>query len=353
MAIEGDAYVKFGEGSGTDGPKNTPLPLIEGDSTDATHYYWSELRDCNFGFASKDPEPEGADGDSKKPTKQLDQVTLTKKVDWASTQLFQKCCEAAKAKIAKSKEEQSKGRIDQVTVEVCKTAGGVKFPFLIIKYYGVRVVDYAVSMSGPEPSETIKLEIEKFVAREYWSLVATLATPRAETFEARLVGADGRKITRLDIGTGDEAHAFKRDLETAQFSVAAVEAKLPVMLVGPTGCGKTRLVEHLAARLRDGRRLRDRRQADGRRLGRGFAFEGILPAAVVHGTGLSLLRTGLGQWRPDRRQFPEAERQEEEDGQARGRGSRGLKLRRPVPSYSRHERRLWPHDRFHRRIAVV
>jgi DNA topoisomerase-1 len=69
------------------------------------------------------------------------------------------------------------------------------------------------------------LEIEKFVAREYWSLVATLATPRAETFEARLVGADGRKITRLDIGTGDEAAAFKRDLDSAQFSVAAVEAK--------------------------------------------------------------------------------------------------------------------------------
>ena len=38
-----------------------------------------------------------------------------------------------------------------------------------------------------------ELEIEKFVAREYWSLVATLATPRAETFEARLVGADGQE----------------------------------------------------------------------------------------------------------------------------------------------------------------
>src|ERR1700704_3822200 len=70
-----------------------------------------------------------------------------------------------------------------------------------------------------------ELEIEKFVAREYWSLVATLATPRNETFEARLVGADGRKITRLDIGTGDEAQAFRRDLESAQFSVASVEAK--------------------------------------------------------------------------------------------------------------------------------
>src|SRR5690349_16092124 len=69
------------------------------------------------------------------------------------------------------------------------------------------------------------LEIEKFVAREYWSLVATLATPRNETFEARLIGADGRKIQRLDIGTGDEAQAFKRDLETAQFTVSSVEAK--------------------------------------------------------------------------------------------------------------------------------
>src|SRR5690242_1972636 len=47
-----------------------------------------------------------------------------------------------------------------------------------------------------------ELEIEKFVAREYWSLIATLATPRAEEFQARLVGADGKKIQRLDIGTG-------------------------------------------------------------------------------------------------------------------------------------------------------
>jgi DNA topoisomerase-1 len=70
-----------------------------------------------------------------------------------------------------------------------------------------------------------ELEIEKFVAREYWSLVATLATPRNDTFEARLVGADGRKIQRLDIGTGAEAQAFKRDLESAQFNVTSVEAK--------------------------------------------------------------------------------------------------------------------------------
>ena len=70
-----------------------------------------------------------------------------------------------------------------------------------------------------------ELEIEKFLPREYWSLTALLATPRSETFEARLVGADGQKIQRLDIGSGAEAEAFKRDLETASFVVGSVEAK--------------------------------------------------------------------------------------------------------------------------------
>jgi DNA topoisomerase I len=70
-----------------------------------------------------------------------------------------------------------------------------------------------------------ELEIEQFVPREYWSLVATLATPRGETFEARLVGADGQKIQRLDIGTGAEAEAFKQALEQARFSVVTIEAK--------------------------------------------------------------------------------------------------------------------------------
>ncbi len=70
-----------------------------------------------------------------------------------------------------------------------------------------------------------ELEIEKFVAREYWSLIATLATPRAEEFQARLAGADGKRIQRLDIGTGAEAEAFKQALETAAFTVKSVEAR--------------------------------------------------------------------------------------------------------------------------------
>src|ERR671938_448243 len=56
-----------------------------------------------------------------------------------------------------------------------------------------------------------EFEFERFVAREYWSLSALLRTPRNDSFEARLVGADGKRIQRLDIGSGAEAEAFKRD----------------------------------------------------------------------------------------------------------------------------------------------
>ncbi|WP_441242332.1 type I DNA topoisomerase [Tardiphaga sp. 768_D3_N2_1] len=68
-------------------------------------------------------------------------------------------------------------------------------------------------------------EIEQFVPREYWSLVTTLATPRGESFDARLVGADGKKIQRLDIGTGAEAEDFKKAIEAASFTVSTVDAK--------------------------------------------------------------------------------------------------------------------------------
>ncbi|HWZ38909.1 MAG TPA: type I DNA topoisomerase [Bradyrhizobium sp.] len=70
-----------------------------------------------------------------------------------------------------------------------------------------------------------ELEIEKFVPKEYWSLVATLTTPRGDAFEARLVGADGKKIQRLDIGSGAEAEDFKKAIEAASFTVTTVEAK--------------------------------------------------------------------------------------------------------------------------------
>jgi DNA topoisomerase-1 len=70
-----------------------------------------------------------------------------------------------------------------------------------------------------------ELDIVIFVAKEYWSIVAKLATPRGDSFDARLVGADGNKLQRLDIGSGVQATDLKNALEGATFTVASVDAK--------------------------------------------------------------------------------------------------------------------------------
>ena len=61
-----------------------------------------------------------------------------------------------------------------------------------------------------------ELEIEKFVAREYWTILAHLKTLADAPFTARLVGADGKKIGRLDVGSGKEAEDFKAALAKAR-----------------------------------------------------------------------------------------------------------------------------------------
>ncbi len=117
---------------------------------------------------------------------------------------------------------------------------------LVDAYRARRALDYLVGFSlspvlwrklpgaksaGRVQSVTLRivcdreLEIEKFVPREYWSILAHLRTKANQAFTARLVGADGRKIGRLDVGSGKEAEDFKAALETAKFTVASVEAK--------------------------------------------------------------------------------------------------------------------------------
>ena len=70
-----------------------------------------------------------------------------------------------------------------------------------------------------------ELEIEKFAPREYWNIIAHLRTAKDAPFTARLTGADGKKIARLDVGTAGQAADFKQALDGAEFYVASVEAK--------------------------------------------------------------------------------------------------------------------------------
>jgi len=68
-------------------------------------------------------------------------------------------------------------------------------------------------------------EIETFVPQEYWSIVARLATPAGEEFDARVVGFEGHKLGRLDVKTGGEATRIREVLEKAAISVASIESK--------------------------------------------------------------------------------------------------------------------------------
>jgi type VI protein secretion system component Hcp len=167
-----DAYIKFGESDGK-GPLGTPLPAIEGDSTDAWHYWWCELRSCGFDLEATDWKAPGEENDSENDDTskaKFKKVTLKKRVDWASTLLFRECCDQAMA-LSKSKAEQEQGWIDMVTVEICRQTGATvnlggemileKIPFVTVKYHGVRVTRYAIDMNGPEPSESITFEFQK------------------------------------------------------------------------------------------------------------------------------------------------------------------------------------------------
>ncbi|ODR98687.1 DNA topoisomerase I [Methyloceanibacter methanicus] len=70
-----------------------------------------------------------------------------------------------------------------------------------------------------------ELEIEKFVAQEYWSITASLATAKNETLAARLVSADGQKLGKFDVPDEETASALKAALEGGRYTVGNIESK--------------------------------------------------------------------------------------------------------------------------------
>jgi type VI protein secretion system component Hcp len=163
-----DVYVCFGEDAAGGDDYHDFAPELEGDCTDEQHLNWCELRDTGFAVTFPDQLKQRDDQTPEVATQTLEKITLKKRVDWASTRLFMKCCQAAKAKVAKNKEDKDIGTIHAVYVEVCKDAGkeaksefkAGKFPYLVVRYENVRIINFAIDMSGPEPSETIEFEYD-------------------------------------------------------------------------------------------------------------------------------------------------------------------------------------------------
>jgi DNA topoisomerase-1 len=70
-----------------------------------------------------------------------------------------------------------------------------------------------------------ELEIERFKAQEYWSILAELATAKSETFPARLTAIEGNKLEKFDIGDAATAERLKAAIENGRFTVATIESK--------------------------------------------------------------------------------------------------------------------------------
>ncbi|MFO1210194.1 MAG: type I DNA topoisomerase [Amaricoccus sp.] len=70
-----------------------------------------------------------------------------------------------------------------------------------------------------------EMEIEAFRAQEYWTVRAVLATPRGDTYEARLATLDGRKLDKFDLGDEGAATRAVAAIEARDLNVKAVESK--------------------------------------------------------------------------------------------------------------------------------
>ncbi|MCW3781029.1 type I DNA topoisomerase [Defluviimonas salinarum] len=70
-----------------------------------------------------------------------------------------------------------------------------------------------------------ELEIEAFKAREYWTVTATLATPRGQEFQARLTVLGGKKLDKFDLANETAAELAVQAITSRDLTVKSVEAK--------------------------------------------------------------------------------------------------------------------------------
>ncbi|MCB2128846.1 MAG: type I DNA topoisomerase [Rhodobacteraceae bacterium] len=70
-----------------------------------------------------------------------------------------------------------------------------------------------------------ELEIEAFRAREYWSVTATLVTPRGQEFRAKLSVLGGKKLDKYDIANETAADLAVHAVSSRDLVVKSVESK--------------------------------------------------------------------------------------------------------------------------------
>jgi type VI protein secretion system component Hcp len=224
-----DVFAKFGKSPTPDygGPLKTEIPDIEGDSTDSRHYWWCELRECGFDMETPQQEDEDNQSDANTPATAFKPVTLRKRVDWASTQLFLKCCAAAMATTTKSTDDQNDGRINQVVVEVCRPADGEKIPCVTITYYGVRITRYAIAINEPEPAETVTFEFDRVKFKYLRTDPSTGRVMHSSGLETPEMDNHHNEVAASGAGAGAPAASAASNSASSAGAAAAVSAATP------------------------------------------------------------------------------------------------------------------------------
>ena len=70
-----------------------------------------------------------------------------------------------------------------------------------------------------------EIEIEAFKPKEYWSVKASLKTPRGQIFTGKLINFAGTKLEKYDLKSSSEAELAAQAITTRDLVVASVESK--------------------------------------------------------------------------------------------------------------------------------
>ena len=70
-----------------------------------------------------------------------------------------------------------------------------------------------------------EFEIEAFKPKEYWSVKASLKTPRGQVFDGKLVNLAGTKLDKYDLKSSSEAELAAQAITTRELIVSSVESK--------------------------------------------------------------------------------------------------------------------------------
>ena len=70
-----------------------------------------------------------------------------------------------------------------------------------------------------------EMEIDAFKAQEYWTVSALMATPRGQTYKARLTVLGGKKLEKFDIASSEAAELAVQAVSSRDLTVEKVESK--------------------------------------------------------------------------------------------------------------------------------